>query len=170
MDASTSQGRLQTCRGWGEASEGTRPACTLTSDVRPPVNSSCVGHPACGLWSRRPQDAHTRWSPLARPRNRKQPRFPPHSQMHIPGALSFSGCGGVVKYEAAQVSSRLTRFGATLWQGPRGGRGPRSRAQTNGHGKGHHAFTLRGGCRGCLLITTIRGQRGQEVIVVKTLR
>ena len=104
MDASTSQGRLQTCRGWGEASEGTRPACTLTSDVRPPVNSSCVGHPACGLWSRRPQDAHTRWSPLARPRNRKQPRFPPHSQMHIPGALSFPGCGGVVKYEAAQVS------------------------------------------------------------------
>lgn len=36
-----------------------------------------------------------------------------------------------------------------------------------GVGKVTMGFTLCGGCCGCLLITTIRGQRGQEVILVQ---
>lgn len=49
--------------------------------------------------------------------------------------------GGRAKFQRRTgLFSRLTLFGATLWQGLLGSRGPRSRVQTDGRGKGHHGL------------------------------
>lgn len=79
--------RQQASGNWGEAWDRvpcglrrTHPAGTLISGLRPPVNSCCVGCPACGLGHGSPRTHRAAGSNILGPWNRKQLRSPPRSQ------------------------------------------------------------------------------------------